>query len=108
MSKASEYWINATEEALEENEKCGFFTQREIEALAYSLEKVSLGAEIKQHITNLKSLLLDYEAVGLTAKKTPGKWPFDSEAEVKLRRDANRLSVEIMRTEREIITELLK
>lgn len=38
MSKASEYWIIATEEALEENEKAGFFTQQEIEALAYSIE----------------------------------------------------------------------
>lgn len=38
MNKVSKYWIIATEEALEENEKCGLFSQREIEALAYSIE----------------------------------------------------------------------
>lgn len=67
-----------------------------------------MSPELEQLIVKLKSFLADYEAIGLTAQKTPGKWPFASEAEVKLRRDASRVSAEIMTTERRIIDELLK
>lgn len=67
-----------------------------------------MNPELEQLVDKLKSLNLNYAAVGLIAAKTPGKWPFASEAEVELRRDANRISFEIMRTERQIITELLK
>lgn len=64
--------------------------------------------KLEQLVSELKSLNLDYEAVAVTASKTPGKWPFASEAEVNLRRDACRISFNIIQIERRIITELLK
>lgn len=70
-------------------------------------EKATAGPTVEELVSKLKSLRLDYDAVGIVRDRTPGKWPFASEAEVKLRRDANRISSEIMSVERQIIEGLM-
>lgn len=67
-----------------------------------------MSIELKNLVKELKQHMAAYDALGVRASKIVGKWPFDSQAEVQLRQEANHISQEIMFLERKIITELLK